>query len=249
MIQITCPHCNYTKSIPPEKIPPGVRWVRCPHCGNRFEYLKKEEGAVTEKRHATPWERRSELGLWEGIKQTLKTVIFSPGNMFSAMPVRGGWKEPLAFGLLVGSIGSMVAVFWDFMIATSGLLNPFSRLSTLLSSPVIFLSFIFLSPLLVTINLFISSSIIHLLLLLVRGGKNGFEATFRVVAYSQATKVWSIIPLIGGPIGWVWKTIVQIIGLKEAHEISYLRIVVAISIPLALLLLAVGGALLLIMRL
>jgi len=69
------------------------------------------------------------------------------------------------------------------------------------------------------------------------------------VAYSQATKVWSIIPLIGGPIGWVWKTIVQIIGLKEAHEISYLRIVVAISIPLALLLLAVGGALLLIMRL
>ena len=43
MVEITCPQCNYTKSIPPEKIPPGVRWIRCPKCGNRFEYLKKQE--------------------------------------------------------------------------------------------------------------------------------------------------------------------------------------------------------------
>ncbi|NVM26697.1 MAG: zinc-ribbon domain-containing protein, partial [Desulfobacterales bacterium] len=69
MVEITCPQCNYTKSIPPEKIPPGVRWIRCPKCGNRFEYLKKQEDVRTERRHATPWERRLELGLWRGIKQ------------------------------------------------------------------------------------------------------------------------------------------------------------------------------------
>lgn len=249
MVEITCPQCNYTKSIPLEKIPPRARWIRCPNCGNRFEYLRKEEAAITEKRHATPWERRLQLGLWGGIKQTLKSVIFSPKRMFSTMPVRAGWREPLAFGLLVGSISSMVGFFWDFLIATSGLLNPLAGLSISLSLPVIFLSFIFLSPLLVTVNLFISSSIIHLLLLLVGGAKNRFEATFRVVAYSQATRVWSILPFIGSPIGWAWKTIVQIIGLKEAHEISYLRIVVAFSIPLALLLLVAGGAVFLIMRL
>jgi predicted Zn finger-like uncharacterized protein len=249
MVEITCPQCNYTKSIPLEKIPPRARWIRCPNCGNRFEYLRKEEAAITEKRHATPWERRLQLGLWGGIKQTLKSVVFSPKNMFSTMPVTGGWREPLAFGLLAGSISSMVAFFWDFLIATSGLLNPLVGLSISLSLPVIFLCFIFLSPLLVTVNLFISSSIIHLLLLLVGGAKNRFEATFRVVAYSQATRVWSILPFIGSPIGWAWKTIVQIIGLKEAHEISYLRIVVAFSIPLALLLLVAAGAVFLIMRL
>jgi hypothetical protein len=84
---------------------------------------------------------------------------------------------------------------------------------------------------------------------LVRGGKNRFEATFRVVAFSQATAVWSILPFIGSPIGWVWKTIVLTIGLKEAHEISYLRIVVAFLIPLALLLFIVTGAFLLLMNL
>jgi hypothetical protein len=249
MVEITCPQCNYAKSIPPEKIPPGVRWIRCPNCGNRFEYLKKEEDVSAEKRHATPWERRLELGLWRGIKQTLKSVVFSPTNMFCAMPVRGGWREPLAFGLLVGSISSMLDSFWKFMISTSGLINPLGSLSTSLSSPVIFLSLIFLSPLLVILDLFISSLLIHLLLLLVGGAKNGSEATFRVVAYSEATGVWSIIPFIGGLIGWVWKTIVLIIGLKEAHEISYSRIVVAFSIPLALLLLALASALFLIMRL
>jgi len=249
MVEITCPQCNYTKSIPLEKIPPRARWIRCPNCGNRFEYLRRQEAAITEKRHATPWERLSQLGLWESIKQTLKSVIFSPKNMFSAMPVSGGWREPLAFGLLVGSISSMVGFFWEFMIATGGLLNPLGGLSISLSSPIIFLSFIFLSPLLVTVNLFISSAVIHLLLLLVRGGKNRFEATFRVVAYSQATSVWSILPFIGSPIGWVWKSIVLIIGLREAHEINYLRIVVAFSIPLALLLLFVAGAFFLIIRL
>jgi len=62
------------------------------------------------------------------------------------------------------------------------------------------------------------------------------------VAYSQATRIWSILPFIGSPIGWVWRSIVQIIGLKEAHETTYLRIIVAFSIPIVLLLLIVVGA-------
>jgi len=248
MVEITCPQCNYTKSVPLEKIPPGARWIRCPQCGNRFEYQKKEEDVKDEKRDATPWERRLQLGLWKGIKQTIKSVLFSPKNMFSSMPVKDGWREPLAFGLLVGSISSMCAFFWEFLIAHSGFLRPFGGVSISLNSPVIFLVFIFLSPLLVSISIFISSLIIHLLLLLVRAGNNGFEATLRVMAYSQATRIWSILPFIGSLIGWVWRSIVQIIGLKEAHETSYLRIIVAFSIPIGLLLVIAVGAIFFIIR-
>ena len=66
-----------------------------------LEFLKDWGGGLTnwtEKRDATPWERRLQLGLWKGIKQTIKSVLFSPKNMFSSMPVKGGWREPLAFG-------------------------------------------------------------------------------------------------------------------------------------------------------
>ena len=235
MVEITCPQCNYTKSVPLEKIPSGIRWVRCPSCGNRFEYLKKEEDVKAEKRHATPWERRLQLGLWKGIKQTIRSTIFSPKKIFSYMPVRAGLREPLAFGLLIGSISSMFSFFWEFMIATSGFLKPLEGISISFGLPIIFLSLIFLSPLLVTIDIFISSFIIHLLLLLVKGGKNRFEATFRVVAYSQATKVWSILPFVGSPIGWIWRAIVQIIGLREIHETSYLRVILAFVIPIGLI--------------
>ena len=101
-----------------------------------------------------------------------------------------------------------------------------------------------------TISLFVLSLIIHLLLLLVGAGTNRFEATFRVMAYSQATRVWSLIPFIGSPIGWVWRSIVQIIGLKEAHETSYGRIVVAFLIPLVMLIVVIAaGAFFLISRL
>ena len=168
--------------------------------------------------------------------------------MFSAMPVKDGWREPLAFGLLVGSISSMCAFFWEFVMANSGLLKPFGGVSISLSLPIIFLIFIFLSPLLVSISIFISSLIIHFLLLLVRAGNNRFEATLRVMAYSQATRIWSILPFIGSLIGWVWRSIVQIIGLKEAHETNYMRIIVAFSIPIVLLLLIAVGALFFIIR-
>ena len=242
MIEITCPQCNYTKKIPHEKIPPGARWIKCPQCGNRFEYLKNEGDGETKKRIATPWENRLHFGLWKGVKQTITSVLFSPRNMFAAMPVKDGLREPLAFGLLVGSISSMCAFFWEFLVAHGALLESFGGFSISVSAPIIFLIFIFLSPLLVSMGIVISSFIIHFLLLLVGAANNRFEATFRVVAFSQATRVWSIIPLIGSPIGWIWRSIVQIIGLKEAHETSYLRIIVAFSIPIGLLLLVVFGA-------
>jgi hypothetical protein len=85
------------------------------------------------------------------------------------------------------------------------------------------------------LSMFIYSAILHLLLLMVRGGKNGFEATFRVVAYSQAAQVWELIPIVGSWIGGVWQLIVQVVGLREIHGVSYLRIILAFLLPVAFL--------------
>ena len=248
MVMITCPQCNYARDIPLERIPSRTRWVRCPRCGSRFEFVRREGDKEGKKSLATPWERRTQLGLWQGVKKTIKGVLFSPRDMFSTMPVKGGWREPLAFGLLVGSMGGMITFFWEFLAVSIGCFKPFWGVYTSISSPLVFLLLIFLSPLFVTFSLLISSVIIHVLLLLVRGGKNGYEATFRVVAYSQATRVWSMIPLLGGAVGWIWRSIVYIIGLKEAQETSYGRVILAFSIPFALLIVLISGFLIFIMR-
>ena len=161
--------------------------------------------------------------------------MFSPKKSYGAMPVGGGLREPLAFGLLTGSIGAMFTFFWQFVMASAGGVVPSGDLPLSMTSPLFFLLLIFLAPALTAIGLFIWSFIIHVLLLLVRGNANGFEATFRVIAYSQAAQVWCVIPLVGGLVGWCWRAVIQIIGLKEAHRISYGKIFAALLIPVALL--------------
>ena len=203
-----------------------------------------EEGRETKAesevgRQATPWENRSELGLWQGISKTFKAVLFSPVEIFSTMTYKGGIKEPLAFGLLLGSIGGMFGFFWQFLVMSGGLLAIDHEIMSHFTISLIFFGIAIVFPLFVTIAIFVASAILHLLMLIVRGGKNGFEATFRVVSYSQASQIWGLIPFIGGLIGGLWILVVQIIGLREIHETSYLRVILALLIPLALVLLMV----------
>jgi hypothetical protein len=262
IVELTCPYCRFSKQIPKEKIPKGAKGVTCPRCRQRFEMPEfnpkagpgtaetgeekgsdgPEEGHGKDlNRQSSPWENRSNLGLWQGIYQTLKAVLFSPEKLFRTLTYKGGIKEPLAFGLLVACLGAMIGFFWEFLILSGGLLSLAYPLFGQLTAALIFLLVIVIIPVLVTFVMFIYSGILHLLLCILGAGQNGFEATFRVVSYSQAAQVWALIPFLGGPIAGIWQLIVQIIGLREIHETSYLRVIIAFMIPVALIFFLVIG--------
>jgi len=231
-IEITCPKCNFSKTVQGDKIPDGVRWVICPGCRHRFEFdpvkpdVKRGEGS--------PWERRVELGLRQGIYQTFMSALFSPGRFFREMTSGKGIREPMAFGLLLGSLGYMIGFFWEFLLI-SGSIMPYSS-SFLSQVPVnwLFLIVMILSPLLVILNMFVTGAIIHVLMLAFNGGKGGFEGTFRVIAFGQTTKALSFIPFIGEVIGWFWNSVLVVIGLKEIHNTSYFRAIAAVFISIIL---------------
>jgi len=44
-----------------------------------------------------------------------------------------------------------------------------------------------------------------------------------------------LVPFIGRFIGWLWHFIVQVIGLREMHETSYLRTIIAMILPIVLI--------------
>ena len=256
-VDLTCPFCGFSRTVPEEKIPLGAKWATCPSCHQRFEFRAQEEEASfvlsttasetgskeTEKegksefqRKGAPWENRSDLGLWQGIFQTFKEVLFSPETLFSGLAYNRGIREPFAFGLLVGCLGSMFNFFWQALILAGGILtfgeSIFGELIFgHISMGLLFIIIIVFIPIFVTLGMFIASVILHLLLLIVKGGGNGFEATFRVVSYSQAAQVWGLIPFVGGWVAWVWQLIVQIVGLREIHETSYLKVIIAFLIP------------------
>lgn len=249
-VEITCPNCNFSKRIRREEIPVGVKWATCPRCKHRFEFALPSTGGEPHQgpegrppRSVAPWESRAEIGLWQSMYQTFKAVLFSPEDLFAHLSCRSGIREPLAFGLLFGSLGIMFTLFWQILFL-SGPILPFDLgLADEMVFVFLFVVVAVFVPLFVTITIFVSSGILHVLLLCVRGGQNGFEATFRVIAYSQATQILGLIPFIGGVAGSIWLLVIQFIGVREMHETSYLKVILAFLIPFALIFLLVIFAL------
>ncbi len=243
-LELQCPHCGYTRSVPRERIPAGVRGATCPRCSRRFELAGA--GAACDAAGGPPevdektqpaWERRPQLGLAPAIFGTFRTVLFSPARLFQDRSFRGGFREPLAFGLLAGAMGAMFGLFWQFVLVAGGMSERGGGLLAHLTVGRVFLLLLVVIPLAVTIGMLLYSAAVHVCLLVVGAGKSGFEGTFRVVAYSQAAQLWTLIPLAGGWIALGWQLTVQVIGLREVHASSYLRLVLAGLIPLAVLLL------------
>jgi hypothetical protein len=226
IVEIVCPHCGFSKTLQKEKIPTGVRWANCPRCKSRLELPLTNPAP----------ESKPGVEVSRAEKQELVRII-RPRDLFARMDVQAGMREPFAFGFLTGALGTMVGLFWQFLLI-SGSLNSMTRgYLDQFGMALVFTGVLVLSLLLVIVFLFATSLIVHVCLFLVRGGKNGFEATFRVVAYSQATQILGFIPFLGGLAGLMWLLVVQMIGLKEIHGVSYARIILAFSIPLVLLLL------------
>jgi hypothetical protein len=246
VVEITCPYCRYSAKIATEKIPSGVKRAICPKCRQRFDLQRTVSGpretseerlhgpSVGPEERGVPWEDRQRLGLWPSIFETLKSVLFSPKTFFRSLDNGSGIREPFAFGLLMGSASAMFSLFWKFLVLSGGLMAvdlPFFGHRT---AWLVFLLVLVIVPGFVTVTMFIFASILHLMLLLVRDGGRGFGASFRVIAYAQAAQIWTVIPFLGGWVGIFWQFIVQVIGLREIHRTSYLRVISAFLIPVIL---------------
>ena len=68
------------------------------------------------------------------------------------------------------------------------------------------------APLLGVFTLFLSTIIFHIAMLITGAAKNGFETTFRVVAYAESTAIFHAIPFVGGWIAFGYWLVLLIIG-------------------------------------
>ena len=142
----------------------GLSWNKHPLFWELIQALHRKTLKGEVGRIPSPWERRTEHGIWAGISRTSQAVLFSPKSFFKHTAVEGGLKEPLAFGLLTGSAGMMFEIFWQFLL--------FGEIGDTLSSLVdtlwgsdatilLSLGIMALCPLLVLITILITSAILH----------------------------------------------------------------------------------------
>ncbi len=194
----------------------------------------------TEGLQLPPWERRERFGFLNALYLTVKDVLLTPGRFFHRMPSLVGILQPLLFAVVLGGVGTFIA--WLYSLVSSSLqMALFGDFSPGQSSLISFLLFIF-SPVLMTMGIFIQAGLIHGALMLLGGNRLGFEATFRVSAYSEATTVILLLPVCGSWVAMIWSMVILIIGLYNIHEIDPWKAVVAVLAPLLLCFMVVGGS-------
>src|SRR6266446_492166 len=211
---------------PPSGFPPPP-WWRAPSAG-------------------IPWDRREELGFVSALVETTKEVLTGPSDFFRRMPVAGGIGSPLLYAVVIGYLGLLLsAVYSAVFLLVRGAVGT-AALGALSDRPELaqfvaimegwggIIGQVVFGPIGIVIGVFIWTAIIHVMLLLLDGAGQGFEATFRVLSYSHAASVLAIVPLCGGPIAFFWSLVLWIIGLAEAQRIPAWKAAAAVFLPLVL---------------
>jgi len=181
------------------------------------------------------WEDMENLGFFKAFFGTIAEVLFHPTRFFSRMPVDKGLIRPLIFALVMGVLGGMFSLIYQFLMMAS--FGDFFEAEGLagFQLPIIIGSAIGL-PIITVIGVFVVTAVLHVCLMIVRGNRRGFEATFRVIAYAMSTQILGIIPFLGGLIGAIWGLVIEIIGIRESHTISTGRAALAIFLPVLVVL-------------
>jgi hypothetical protein len=188
-----------------------------------------------------PWERMDHYGFFGGLLKTIKRAMFNPGPFFGSMPLPNGMLLPLLFAMLVVLFSGVVSFLWSMVILASAppvastLLLVLSGIGLFFALPLVLLLIFFLE--------FITAGILHLFLMLTKGGKCGFEATLRVTAYATAPFVLGLIPLVGFIVTPFWSLVIILVGLKHIHRTSYWQVVLAMVLSFIPMLLAYGMSL------
>lgn len=221
----------------------------CPHCGKEIaehqafcQFCGGSSAAALPSqrtgRAKTAWEEEGTQWTFGGLATTLRESLFSPSEFFRRMNVTGGLTNPMLYAMITGMTGIMLFYVWQILLhdtapefLSSGVKGP-AGVDLFSGSGLIITAVC--TPFIIIAGVFVWAGILHLLLLLVRGARNGFEATFRVVAYGYGANIFLAVPFCGGVLSILWAIVLAIIGLKEAHGTSGGKAAFAVLFPLIL---------------
>ncbi len=184
-------------------------------------------------------------GFFSGLVETVKLSLFQPTRFFGEYRMDGSIGRPMVFAIVVGWFATVIALIWG-MLFNASIMTMISQyvpanelprqdlLPQFLFSTAASVASLILAPIIIVIGLFIMAGLYHLFLLMVNGANRGFESTFNVAAYSMSAKLFLIIPFCGGTIAWIYKLVISIIGLSEAHQTDGWKGAFAVLMPFVL---------------
>ena len=166
----------------------------------------------------------------QGFLDTTQAVAFQPREFFARLARSGDYAGPLLFFLICvevsaffGGLLELASVPWRYGPAwqqAPGQGGVGGWVASLIAAPVG-----------ATIGVFILAGVAHLLVRLVLGADNaGFEATFRVAAYTGVTNLVSWIPVVGPLVG-LYGVYLAIVGIRELHGTTTGKAAAVVLLP------------------
>jgi hypothetical protein len=159
---------------------------------------------------------------------TVQGIVMQPVDFFRGILRQGDFVNPLIFAIICYEVSAILGGIIAVALGARGFGG--------------FISTLILGPIIAAVVLFIWAGIIHLLVMLIVGSRNGgYEATFRVFAYAAVTQLvsWlSAIPILGILISIavaVYGVFLSIIGIREVHTTTTGKAALAVLIPVGVL--------------
>ncbi len=183
-----------------------------------------------------PFEDPENFAFVDGLWTTIKRVLLHPRLFFSTMPANRGSARTLLYFLIISELLALTMFLW-VTIGLAGLrsMEEGREAAELLAQLSVYndpLSLI-LYPLVATVGLFVRSAVTHLVILLLGGGRGGFEATFRAFAYGTTPYLLAVFPVVGLVVGGLLSIVYTIIGLMHLHRLSAAKATLIYILPIA----------------
>ena len=196
----------------------------CPHCGDEYEPIGDP----------IPWDDRGEIGFLSAFLSTCMLTLNRPTEFFRTRTMEPGLFGPLFFAWIIGLITTWISLGWQVVLPWDMFGEAYEQQNIELFENVTLYTSLF-APVIVPITLILSAGIIHLFLSILGSANQGFEETFKAVSYSQAPSFLVVIPYAGGFIATIWMLALEVIAVRELHDITTGRAAAAVLLPLALL--------------
>jgi hypothetical protein len=158
---------------------------------------------------------------------TARGVALDPANFFRGIRRQGDFISPLVFALICAVVaavlGAIIGFLFTLVAGTEGFGGAFIGM----------IASIVRSLISVAIGLFIGAAIWHLLvILIIKPSHAGYEATFRVAAYSTVVYLVSWIPILGWLLS-LYAIYLGVIGVREVHNTTTGKAAMVVLIPIA----------------
>lgn len=168
----------------------------------------------------SPWEERDQLGFFNALFETWKRSTFHPTDFFSTL-APGSVGPAWGYAVLLSIPSAILTVFGLSLMGGGDVWR---------EAGIGVLPLALGLAVLTTVSVWITSAVLHLCALITGASSQGFDATFRAVAYSTGPTVFAWIPLIGGVSG-VWVIVLEVIALQHLQRTTRGRAILAVLLP------------------